>query len=594
MNKSAIACSAIFFLSFHANAQTYLQCDFSKGIPAEFTLIDNDGNTPSTDMANEGFAVGTPWIAAAPKGESDLAACSTSWYSPSGTSDDWLITPAFTVTDDNAQLSWRAKASDKRNSDGYAVYISETGGKTIADFDKSAPLYSTEKEASEWTSHSVSLDAYKGKTVTVAFVNNSTDKNRLYIDDITAAVKSDVTVAVTSDRGTPRLGETEIVVSTTNLSDTSIDGYDLTLAYDGKEYTQHIDATLPAGGYDDVVLDKKIFLEKYKPVPFTVTVKAGVNKFTTLSDLTAYQRHIICEEGTGTWCGYCVRGLVFVDSLKNTAADWAIPIAAHSGDPMYSTYTPKALSYMNASGLPAGSVNRKSKVDPSSFFTVGKKLFDRETVLVDIDVQASLDEASRSVTSTTTLHFADEGKSTNYGLSYVIVENNVHHPSNGDTNHTTNGYMQHNSYSGGGNGPMGGYENLDEWVSSDLMYYQAVGRGYIGDFDGEDGSVPADYKADEAITYEKEFTLPTNILDDANTRLIVILVDKTDGHVVNALSVPLGHNETTGIASVTTAPQPQGITRYYNADGTQTSSLHTGLNIVRRADGKTVKIMVKK
>ncbi len=594
MNKSAIACSAIFFLSFHANAQTYFQCDFSKGIPAEFTLIDNDGNTPSTDMANEGFAVGTPWIAAAPKGESNLTACSTSWYSTSGTSDDWLITPAFTVTDDNVQLSWRAKASDKRNSDGYAVYISETGGKTIADFDKSAPLYSTEKEASEWTSHSVSLDAYKGKTVTIAFVNNSTDKNRLYIDDITAAVKSDVTVAVTSDRGTPRLGETEIVVSTTNLSDTPIDGYDLTLAYDGKEYTQHIDATLPAGGYDDVVLDKKITLEKYKPVPFTVTVKAGDNKFTTQSDLTAYQRHIICEEGTGTWCGYCVRGLVFVDSLKNTAADWAIPIAAHSGDPMYSAYTPKALNYMSTSGLPAGSVNRKSKVDPSSFFTVGKKLFDRETVLVDIDVQASLDEASRSVTSSTTLHFADKGKNTNYGLSYVIVENNVHHPSNGDTNHTTNGYMQHNSYAGGEEGSMGGYENLDEWVSSDLMYYQAVGRGYIGDFDGEAGSVPADYKADEAITYEKDFTLPTNILDDANTRLIVILVDKSDGHVVNALSVPLGHNETTGIASVTTAPQTQGITRYYNADGTQSSSLHTGLNIVRRADGKTVKIMIRK
>ncbi len=594
MNKSAIACSAVFFLSFHASAQTYLQCDFSKGIPAEFTLIDNDGNTPSADMANEGFSIGTPWIAAAPKGESDLAACSTSWYSTAGTSDDWLITPAFTVTDDNVQLSWRAKASDKRNSDGYAVYISETGGKTVADFDKTAPLYSTEKESSEWTTHSVSLDAYKGKTVTIAFVNNSTDKNRLYIDDITAAVKSDVTVAVTSDRSTPRLGETEIVVSTTNLSDTPIEGYDLTLAYGGGEYTQHIDATLPAGGFDDVVLDKKIPLEKYKTVPFTVTVKAGDNKFTTQSDLTAYQRHIICEEGTGTWCGYCVRGLVFVDSLKNTAADWAIPIAAHSGDPMYSTYTPKALNYMNSSGFPAGSVNRKSKVDPSSFFTVGKKLFDRETVLVDIDVQASLDEVSRSVTSTTTLHFADEGKDTNYGLAYVIVENNVHHPSNGDTSHSTNGYMQHNSYAGGENGPMGGYENLDEWVSSDLMYYQAVGRGYVGDFDGEAGSVPADYKADEAITYDKDFTLPTNILDDANTRLVVILVDKTDGHVVNALSVPLGRNETTGIASVTTATQPQGTTRYYNADGTQASGLHTGLNIVRRADGKTVKIMVRK
>ncbi len=595
MNKSAIACSAIFFLSFHANAQTYLQCDFSKGIPADFTLIDNDGNTPSSDMANEGFAVGTPWIAATPKGGSGPAACSTSWYSPAGTSDDWMITPAITITDDNVILSWRAKASDKRNSDGYAVYISETGGKTIADFDKTKPLFSTDKESSDWASHSVSLDAYKGKTVSIAFVNNSTDKSRLYIDDITVAVESGVKVAVITDCNVPNIGETEMVVTASNESTTAIDGFDLTLAYDGETYTQHVAETLPAGESTDITLDKKVYLEKYKPVPFTVTISSGNQKFTTNNTLTSYQRHILCEEGTGTWCGYCVRGLVYVDSLMHTATDWAIPIAAHSGDPMYnSTYSPKAIAYMDSSGFPTGSINRKSKVDPSSFFTAGKKLFDRETVLVDIDVQATLDEASRTVASTTTLHFAEDGKDTHYGLAYVIVENNVHHPSNGDNNHSTNGYMQHNSYAGGGIGPMGGYENLDEWVSSDLMYYQCVGRGYAGDFDGDEGSVPADYEADAPITYEKDFTLPTNILDDANTRLVVILVDKSDNHVVNALSVPLGKNETTGIASIVAAPQAQGTTRYYNIDGTQTDGLHQGLNIVRRADGKTVKIMVKK
>lgn len=596
MNKCVIACSAFFFLSFHANAQTYLQCDFSKGIPSDFTLIDNDGNTPSSDMTNEGFAVGTPWIASTPKGESDQAACSTSWYSPAGTSDDWMITSAFTVADDNVLLTWRAKASDKRNSDGYAVYISETGGKTIADFDKTSPLYSTDKESSTWTKHSVSLDAYKGKTVTIAFVNNSTDKSRLYIDDITAAVQSDVTVSIISDTNVPSLTGNEIVVTATNESASDIDGYDLTLTFGDETYTQHVDETLPAGESEDIVLDKTVSLEKYKPIPVKVSINAGSHKFTTSTTMTAYQRHVLCEEGTGTWCGYCVRGLVYVDSLKNTAADWAIPIAAHNGDPMAnSTYCTKAISSMNASGFPCGSVNRKSSVDPSSFFTAGKRLFDRETVLVDMDVKASLDEESRTVTSTTTLHFADAGKDTNYGLSYVIVENNVHHPSNGDNNHSTNGYMQHNSYSGGDIGEMGGYENLDPWVSSDLMYYQCVGRGYAGDFDGDEGSVPADYEADAPITYDKDFSLPDNILDDDNTCLVVILVDKSDNHVVNALSVPLGKNEVAaGIASVDTGQQTQGTTRYYNLDGTQTNGLHHGLNIVRRADGKTVKIMVKK
>lgn len=37
--------------------------DFTNGIPADFTLIDADGNTPSADIAPYGFSVGTPWVA---------------------------------------------------------------------------------------------------------------------------------------------------------------------------------------------------------------------------------------------------------------------------------------------------------------------------------------------------------------------------------------------------------------------------------------------------------------------------------------------------------------------------------------------------
>ena len=41
----------------------YLMTDFSEGIPSTFTLVDNDGRTPSTDMQKLGFAVCTPWYA---------------------------------------------------------------------------------------------------------------------------------------------------------------------------------------------------------------------------------------------------------------------------------------------------------------------------------------------------------------------------------------------------------------------------------------------------------------------------------------------------------------------------------------------------
>lgn len=585
MKKCVIACSAIFFLSFHANAQTYLNCDFSQGIPADFTLIDNDGNTPSADMTKEGFKVGTPWLVASPKGENNLAACSTSWYNPKGTSDDWMITPSFTVSDDNVVLTWRAMASDKRNRDGYVVYVSEVGGNAISDFDKTKPLFVVDKEEATWTKHSVSLDAYKGKTISIAFVNNSTDKSRLFVDDIFAGVHSDILCRLTIGKGVPSIGDATITGSAYTNEDKTIDGFDVTLTCGGESYTQHFTDKVSKATPVNFAIDHKINLQKYKPVAYSVKIASGNQHYTVNADLTAYQRKVVCEEGTGTWCGYCVRGLVYVDSLKEYAKDWAIPIAAHTGDVMQSDYVESVAKYFDGSGYPAGAVCRKFKCDPGNFFTVGAKQFGKETVLVDVDLQANLDAATRSVTSTTTLHFAEANAAANYALSYAIIENNVHKP--GD-----NKYRQHNSYANGKEGAMGGYEKYGEYIPSEVMYYQCVARGYVDNLDGIDGSVPAEYQADEALIYNKNFVLPDNILDDKNTALVVMLIDKSDHHIVNAQIAPLGANEITGINMIDVAGnQSSGKNAYYNVAGMRIDKMSKGLNIVRQSTGKVVKIM---
>ncbi len=585
MNKCAIACSAIFFLSFHASAQTYLNCDFTNGIPADFTLIDNDGNTPSADMAKEGFIVGTPWLTASPKGESNLAACSTSWYMPAGTSDDWMITSAFTVQDDNVELSWRAMASDKRNRDGYAVYVSEVGGKSVSDFNLQQPIFTVAQEENVWTRHAVSLDAYKGKTISIAFVNNSTNKSRLYIDDLYAGVHSDLLCQLTTAKGVPSLGDATISGKAYTDEDKTFDGFDVVLSYGDESYSQHFADKITKDSPVSFTLDHKINLQKYKPVNYSVTVSAENQSHTLNSTITAYQRKVVCEEGTATWCGYCVRGLVYVDSLKMYAQDWAIPIAAHSGDVMSNGYASQLDSFWGVDGLPAGVVNRKQKSDPGKFFTIGKKMMAKETVLVDIDLQAQLDNATRAVSTTTTLHFAEPDRTANYALAYAVIENNVHQPD--DDN-----YRQHNSYANGVEGEMGGYEKYGDYIPASVMYYQCVARGYVDDFNGIAESVPTEYKADEALTYEKDFILPDGILDDRNTELVVMLIDKSDNHIVNAQIAPLGENELMGIGNITANNSSAvGKTAYYNANGMLLNKMQKGLNIIHQADGKVIKIV---
>lgn len=83
-----LTCCVVALATAEATAQTYLECDFSQGIPDDFVLIDNDALTPSKDMQNIGFAIGTPWLVTKAKGDSNSVACSTSWYNPAGQADD--------------------------------------------------------------------------------------------------------------------------------------------------------------------------------------------------------------------------------------------------------------------------------------------------------------------------------------------------------------------------------------------------------------------------------------------------------------------------------------------------------------------------
>ena len=105
-----------------ARAESLL-VDFESGLPETFTYIDNDGNTPAPDTESSGFDKGVAWTSIYLSEEKNRVACSTSWYSPAGTSDDWMILPPLKVDNEKTRLKWKAKASDPYMSDGYSVCV---------------------------------------------------------------------------------------------------------------------------------------------------------------------------------------------------------------------------------------------------------------------------------------------------------------------------------------------------------------------------------------------------------------------------------------------------------------------------------------
>lgn len=122
-------------------------------------------------------------------GYDNKIAFSTSYYSPEGQANDWLITPAITIPNTGTPtLYWKGKSYDFEYTDSYAVKISETNDNmesftTLTQIDAEQPF--------DYASHNLDLSAYKGKTVYLAFVNNTNSGTYLALDDLYISQSAD-------------------------------------------------------------------------------------------------------------------------------------------------------------------------------------------------------------------------------------------------------------------------------------------------------------------------------------------------------------------------------------------------------------------
>ena len=176
------------------NGSVLFSEDFESGIPSTWTVFDGDDFTPRSTL---GLAKGWQGITDY-KDSTDHAAATPSWYSPSGQSDDWLITPAITLGA-NSCLSWNSYSQDQFFNESYEVRIATTP--YTAPFIANPALMTVASEPGTPAFKSVSLLDYAGQTVYIAFRQTSDDKFVLVLDDVQVSNVNTVDVgafAVTS------------------------------------------------------------------------------------------------------------------------------------------------------------------------------------------------------------------------------------------------------------------------------------------------------------------------------------------------------------------------------------------------------------
>ena len=279
-------------------------------------------------------------------------------------------------------------------------------------------------------------------------------------------------------------------------------------------------------------------------------------------------KRLMFEEPTGSWCGYCVRGIVFMDSLWRLYPDNVSVVSVHDYNgydlmAQENTLTQHYDSYMSSmiSGFPSIVVDRSVVDDPSNAlvdYTAMNGNFGFANMTVSCNFTPTAITASASVTPALDL-------SGDYRLELVLTEDNVHS--------TLSAYAQHNYYSstnpGGSAGTLygSGYNFVDSLpvIPASSMYYKFVDRYTVPDLstspNGVAGSLPSSMTAGTAYNYTFTSVTPQAAGADGpawnvnNMRAVVMLIDNnpsnpTYGQVLNSALVTNPLITTLGTANV--------------------------------------------
>ena len=339
----------------------------------------------------------------------------------------------------------------------------------------------------------------------------------------------------------------------------------------------------------------------------------------------------VVEEQTGTWCGWCPRGHVALDLLNKQLGDKVVTLAGHYAngesqvDPMnilgdnitsqaerfadYGLVAMTLSSLLGGGGLPGAMFDRVVAADPyvGANTTKGKNgTYEYgATDLVNLLKEENPSEADFSMTAswaddkntdikvdlTTTFNYNRFG-SFPYGVAFVLSENGM--TGQGATWKQLNYYSKLAGVNGASdfnNPDMAAWFKAGSYVSTtyDNVVVQAwnpLGNAAIVD------KSKTDIDKGEAIPFSTTLKVNSDLIQNYNNlTLSALLVNLNSLAVVNAAKVVLG-NCAAGIEDVNSEANNNVVSRY-NVNGMRINGAQKGLNIVKLANGKVVKMAVK-
>lgn len=247
-----------------------------------------------------------------------------------------------------------------------------------------------------------------------------------------------------------------------------------------------------------------------------------------LDSSKAYKRNVLVEEGTGTWCGNCPRGVVALKRMNEKYPDNFIGVAVHSDDEMtIDEYYPFLDRYINTVGYPYCTVDRAIACDPG--FDELEPNFLKEA---DIPALVKLNVDKYEIDGSTLkfdagAEFALSEADVSYAWAFVVTEDNV------------GPLPQQNYYTDGS------LEGWDYTTNPVLMKFNEVAVGAESVM-GDEKALITSTTAGQTVKVSGTIS-GDKVADWNNTHLVLMMLDTRNGQVQNSYKCKLW---TAGVDSV--------------------------------------------
>lgn len=228
-----------------------------------------------------------------------------------------------------------------------------------------------------------------------------------------------------------------------------------------------------------------------------------------------FQKNVLIEDYTGTWCQYCPRVIYGIQKVESENIK-AYPVAIHrynsSIDPFNFTDGSALESYLNITGYPTAMLNRKTMWNNETATTEVKKLYS-----LNCDLGLALNSTVSGGNINLDVKVKFDANLTGLKLVVYVLEDNLHY---NQTNST--------SYFGGVNPiPNMEHDHVLRSCLTDLVY----GNNLSGTNDGA------------TVTTNFSVPVPSNVSNVSNMSFVAFVIG-ADGKVINVRGALPNVNQT--------------------------------------------------